>query len=156
MRRWHRWAVVGLTLAVAAGCASLGRGTFASPVVELKDVRVKGVGLHGGSLDVILDVYNPNSYRLDATKVTYTLFVDTNQVAMGEITKLVTLTEKTKSEVILPVTFTMNELLGAAKALTGMGSVNYRVAGNVTVSTPLGEFTRPYEGKGRYDALRGF
>lgn len=156
MKRWKRWAVAALGLIAAAGCASLGRGTFASPVVELKDVRVKGIGLQGGSLDVVLDVYNPNSYRLDATKVTYTLFVDTNKVAMGEVDKRVTLTEKTKSEVVLPVTFTMNELLGAAKALMGMGSVNYRVMGNVTVSTPVGEFTQPYEGKGRYDALRGF
>ncbi len=156
MRYRRAWSVAAMVLLAAAGCASLGRGTFASPVVELKDVRVKGVGLQGGSLDVILDVYNPNNYRLDATRVTYTLFVDTNKVAMGEITKLVTLTQGTKSEVVLPVTFTIQELLGAAKALTGTGSVNYRVAGNVTVSTPVGDFTRPYESKGRYDAMRGF
>jgi LEA14-like dessication related protein len=155
MRQYKRWLLAGLALVVTAACASLGRGTFATPVVELKDVRVKGIGLQGGSLDVILDVYNPNNYRLDATKVTYTLFVDTNRVATGEITKLVTLTEHMKSEVVLPVSFTMQELLGAAKMLTGTGSVDYRVAGDVTVATPFGKFTRPYVGKGRYDSLRG-
>lgn len=157
MRQYKRWAVAGLALVAtaAAACASMGRSTFATPVVELKDVRVKGIGLQGGSLDLILDVYNPNNYRLDATKVTYTLFVDTNQVATGEITKLVTLTEHVKSEVVLPVSFTVQQLLGAARMLTGTGSVDYRVAGDVTVATPFGSFTRPYNGKGRYDTLRG-
>ena len=42
MRYRRAWSVAAMVLLAAAGCASLGRGTFASPVVELKDVRVKG------------------------------------------------------------------------------------------------------------------
>jgi LEA14-like dessication related protein len=141
-------------LAGAGACAALGRSSFANPVVELKDVRLKGVGMEGGSLDVILDVYNPNDYRLDASKVTYRLFVDTAQIAMGEVNKLVTLENQKKTEVILPVTFTTRELFGAAAALTRTGSVDYRVVGDVTMATPFGSFTRPYEGRGRFDSLR--
>jgi LEA14-like dessication related protein len=148
--------VAGVALVAVAGCASLGRGAFATPVVQLKDVRVGQIGLQGGALELVLDVYNPNSYRLDATKLTYTLFVDTNRVATGEINQLVTLTERTNTEVVLPVAFSIKELMGAAKVLTGRGSVDYRVAGEVTVATPARNFTRPYEAKGRYDALRGF
>ena len=96
-------AVVGLSTLGASGCASLAKQAFANPVVEVKNVVVKGVGTQGGSLDVILDVYNPNEYRMDATKLSYTVWVDTNQVALGEIEKLVTLKDKGHSEVIVPV-----------------------------------------------------
>jgi hypothetical protein len=32
--------------------------------------------------------------------------------------------------------------------------VDYRVVGDVTMATPFGSFTRPYEGRGRFDSLR--
>lgn len=150
--------VVALAAAAlaASACAGFLRHEFGTPVVELRDVRLKGLGVQGGSLDLVLDVYNPNSYRLDASRVTYRLLVDTTQVASGEINKLVTLETKKKSEVILPVSFTTRELLGAAAAITRTGSVDYTVRGELTVATPWGNFTRPYEGKGRFDSLRPF
>ena len=63
----------------------LGKAAFEQPVVKLKDVRVRGVGLTGGSLDVLLSVYNPNHYRLDATRLTYqvNLAGDSVHVANG-------------------------------------------------------------------------
>jgi LEA14-like dessication related protein len=152
-----RYLIAGLMAVAAVGssaCSAVARSTFGTPTVQLKDVRVKGIGLNGGSLDLVLDVYNPNAYRLDATKLTYNLFVDTNKVATGEVAQHVQLDDKKTTEVILPVTFTFQEMLGAAKVITGMGSVDYRVTGDVTVATPFGNFTRPYEGRGRYDTLR--
>lgn len=145
--------VVGLVMS-AASCAGFLRHEFGTPVVELKDVRVKGIGIEGGSLDLVLDVYNPNNYRLDASHLTYTLFVDTSAIATGEINKLVTLETKKKSEVILPVTFNTRELMGMAQALTRTGSLDYTVKGEMTVATPFGNFTRPYMGNGRFDSLR--
>jgi hypothetical protein len=34
-----------------------------------------------------------------------------------------------------------------------MGSVEYRVLGDVTVATPAGQFTRPYDQRGRFTTL---
>ncbi len=154
MKRYVIAAALAIAAVGGAACSSMARNAFGTPVVQLKDVRVKGVGLNGGSLDLVLDVYNPNAYRLDATKLTYSLYVDTNKVAVGEVLQRVQLDDKKTTQVILPVTFTFREMLGAAKVITGMGSVDYRVTGDVTVATPFGSFTRPYEGKGRYDTLR--
>ena len=92
-----RVALAVTILAMAAACGGYLRSEFGTPVVELKDVRVKGIGFQGGSLDLVLDVYNPNSYRLDASRITYALLVDTTSIASGEITKLVTLETKKKS-----------------------------------------------------------
>lgn len=135
------------------GCARMARQAFQNPVVELHDVVVKGIGMSGGSLDVVLDVYNPNGYRIDASRVTYVLFADSLKVATGEVTKLVTLDDKKTSRVTLPVNFTMRELTQAANILLQRGSVDYTVEGDFTLATPFGSITRPYRSKGRYDTL---
>jgi LEA14-like dessication related protein len=132
----------------------MARQAFQNPVVELHDVVIKGIGLQGGSLDVVLDVYNPNGYRIDASRVTYTVFADSLKVATGEVTKLVTLEDKKTSRVTLPVNFTMRELQQAAGILLQRGSVDYTVQGDFTLATPFGSITRPYRSKGRYDTLR--
>ena len=78
-------AVAASALIIGAGCSALGRAAFENPVVTLRDVKVRGVGLTGGSLDVLLSVYNPNHYRLDATRLTYrvNLAGDSVTVASG-------------------------------------------------------------------------
>jgi hypothetical protein len=35
------------------------------------------------------------------------------------------------------------------------GTVNYRVRGDFTVATPIGNFTRPYDQAGRYASVSG-
>lgn len=155
-RRWmDRAALVTLVLvAVAAtSCKSLARQAMANPVVEVKDVVVKGMGTTGGSLDVILDVYNPNEFRMDATKITYELWVDSSRVADGAIDKVVTLGEKSRSDIIVPVNFTYNEMRAVLNKFMLRGVVDYQVKGQFTVVTPFGNITRPYSGTGRLDSV---
>ncbi len=143
-----------VALAGVAGCRTLAKQVFANPVVEVKNVQVKGIGLQGGSLDVILSVYNPNEYRLDATRISYQVWVDSSSVATGEIEKLVTLADKGTSEVVVPVEFTYAAVQKAVRQFAQRGSVDYRVTGNFTMVTPFGNITRPYSGAGRLDSFR--
>jgi LEA14-like dessication related protein len=138
---------------VATACAPLARSAFRNPTVELKNVVVKGIGLQGGSLDVVLDVYNPNDYRIDVGRVSYTVFAESLQVAMGEVTKRVTLEGKKATTVTLPVNFGLRELNKAANILMARGSVDYTVQGEFALDTPFGSITRPYKSSGRYDSL---
>ncbi len=152
-RRW----MLGLALiaaAGAAGCKSLARQVFANPVVEVKDVKIRAVGFQGGSLDIILDVYNPNEFRVDARRVNYVVMVDSAQIATGDIEKLTTLDNKAHAEVVVPVNFTYQAVQKAAEALARRGSINYQVRGSFTMATPFGDITRPYSGSGRWDSLR--
>ncbi len=144
--------VAALFIVFAGGaCATFGRQAFRTPTVELMDIRIKGIGLDGGSLDLVLDVYNPNDYRIDITRLSYTLIADTSQVATGVVTRRVTLKSKQPTDVSLPVSFTMRELMGAAEVLLRKGSVDYVVKGDVTVDSPFGSVTKPYEGRARLD-----
>lgn len=152
----RRWMVGLVLLAVAgvAGCKTLARQAFANPIVEVKDVKVRGVGLTGGSLDVILDVYNPNDYRIDARRVNYTVFVDSMQIATGDIERLLTLTNKGHSEIVVPVEFTLATVQRAMQRFAQRGSVDYRVTGSFTMATPFGDITRPYSGTGTLTSFR--
>lgn len=143
-------AAAGVVM-LSAGCATLGRQAFRAPTVELRDIRIRGIGLDGGTLDLVLDVFNPNEFRMDATRLTYTLVADTTVVATGAVTKRVTLLNRARSEVLLPVSFSMKELMGVAQVMLKKGSVDYTVKGEVTLDSPFGSMTRPFEGKARLD-----
>ncbi len=139
-------------LALSA-CASLGRSVFATPTVELKELKVRSIGFSGGTVDVIVNVNNSNDYRLDATHLTYNLYVDTNKVFFGEIKRTVTLEANKKTEVTIPVQFSIQDLVRATQLLGKTGGVDYRVVGEVTAATPGATFTRPYAGKGHFDDI---
>ncbi|MCE2900472.1 MAG: LEA type 2 family protein [Gemmatimonas sp.] len=145
---------VAATFAVG-GCAALGRATFTEPDVRLREFVVTGLGLTGGSVDLVLSVYNPNGYHLDAVKMTYRVDVDSIKLGEGELADRFVVQEKDSSLVRLPVRFTYAGLGAAGRALITSGTVNYRVRGDFTVATPLGSFTRPYDRTGRYSSVTG-
>ena len=147
-----------LALAVVGGataCASVGRSVFEQPVVTFKDLRVNGLGLQGGSLDVVLNVYNPNRFALNATRLTYQLMVDSVALGTGALDERFVVQRGDSSTVRLPVSFTYAGLGTAGRQLLRSGTVNYRVLGDVTVATPLGSFTRPYDRTGHFSTLGG-
>jgi LEA14-like dessication related protein len=153
----RRFVVVSaVTFAVAAaGCATLARQAFQEPVVSVRNIRLNGLGLTGGSVDVDLAVYNPNNYRLDATRLTYRLLFDTVTFATGALTEHQTVQSRDTTVVRIPVSFTYRGVGEAGRQILQTGTVNYRLAGDVTVGSPLGNFTVPYSTTGRFSTLGG-
>lgn len=146
----------GLTLVGGAvGCATLGRAVFKEPVVNFRSIRLNGLGITGGSMDLELAVYNPNSFNLETTRFTYNLLMDSVQVADGLIDTRRTFTSGDTSVVTIPINFTYAGLGRVGQELMRSGTINYRVLGDLTVDTPLGNFTRPYDQTGRFTPLRG-
>lgn len=155
-RALARRTVPVLAVAVAAGaCASVGRAVFEQPVVSFQDLRINGLGLQGGSVDVVLSVYNPNRYSLNATRLTYRLLVDSVALGNGAIDREFTVQRGDSTMVRLPVTFSYAGLGAAGRQLLRQGTVNYRVLGDVTVGTPLGSFTRPFDRTGHFTSFGG-
>ena len=155
VRRWMMAGVAASLTMSGAACATLGRATFAEPVVTLREFSVTGLGLTGGSLEVVLSVYNPNGYKLDALRMTYQVDVDTTTLGSGALAERFVVAEKDSSTVRLPVRFTYAGLGAAGRSLLSAGTVNYRVRGDFTVATPLGNFPRPYDRTGRYSSVSG-
>ncbi len=140
---WTRWAVAAVV--AVAGCASVARAVFKEPYVELRDVKVKGLGLEGGALDVTLAVYNPNDFALQTVKLTYQVLVDSTLVGAGETPQQYALTKGDTTLVTMPLDFSYKGIGRAAQQLFLRGTVNYRVRGELGVQTPIGTFTRPYD-----------
>jgi LEA14-like dessication related protein len=150
------FGVVSAAVAVTAGCSALGRQAFQQPIVHLQDVRVNGLGLSGGNLDVKLSVYNPNGYRMDATRMTYNVIVgDSVRFATGTVDNRFTVNGNDSSVVTIPVNFTYSGIGAAGRQLLNTGGVNYHVDGDVIVGTVVGNFTVPYSSTGRFNALGG-
>jgi LEA14-like dessication related protein len=150
-----RFIVAALTLIAGVGCATLGGRSFKEPIVHFQDARITGLGITGGSLEVKLSVYNPNGFRLDGTRLTYKLMVDSVRFGEGVLADRFQVQEKDSTIVTLPLSFTYSGVGEAGRQLMNTGAVNYRVLGDVTVATPLGNFTRPYDQTGRFSTLQG-
>jgi LEA14-like dessication related protein len=145
--------MVAASAAIAvAGCSTLGKAIFQQPIVNLKNVQIRGVGLTGGSLDVVLGVYNPNHYRLDATRLTYRVMMggDSLQVANGALDSRFSVNDNDSTTVTIPVSFTYAGLGAAGRSILNTGAVSYHVLGDVTVGSPVGNFTVPYSSVGRF------
>ena len=157
IQRRTKLAAAALVAFAIAGCASLGAlGGFQQPVVNFKDLRVRGLGLSGGSLDAYLNVYNPNGFNLDATRLTYTVSVGDNaQLGTGALDSRFTVQNKDSTTIRIPIDFTYAGIGAAARQMMQSGSVPYNVSGDVTVATPVGNFTVPYSGTGRFSAFGG-
>ena len=147
-------------MALSAGCSMLGKAAFQQPVVNLRDVSVQGVGLTGGQLAVKLNVYNPNGYRLDATRLSYSVQVGEDNgggvnLATGILDSQFTVQSGDSTVVTIPVSFTYAGIGAAGRQLLNSGAVPYRVNGDVTVGTVVGNFTVPYSSTGRFTAFGG-
>lgn len=149
----QRFALV-VTAVLGLGCASVARGVFREPVVSYKDAMITGLGVSGGNLEVVLSIYNPNSFRLDGTGLTYRIAVDSVPFGNGLLSDRFTVQEGDSTTVRLPVSFSYAGIGQAGRQLIQTGSVNYTVSGEITVGTPIGSFTRPYSGRGRLTTIR--
>ncbi len=110
MKRLAVKTLLATTVAVAA-CSFLGKQAFEQPIVHLQKVEIAGIGLTGGSLNVELSVYNPNHYRLDATRLTYRVLLNSDSVTLadGAMEQPFTVKDNDSTIVKIPVNFAYRE-----------------------------------------------
>jgi LEA14-like dessication related protein len=75
---------------------------------------------------------------------------DSVRIADGELTNRFTVQDGATQTVTIPVSFTYAGLGTAGRSLLNTGGVNYHVLGDVTVGSPVGNFTVPYSSTGRF------
>jgi LEA14-like dessication related protein len=152
-----RKTIVMTAMAAVAlgGCATLGLGGFKQPLVQFSDVKIRGLGITGGALDIVLSVYNPNGFDLNATRLSYKLMVEDKDLGTGVLDRAFRVKDRDSTFVTIPMDFTYAALGAAGRQLLSSGAVNYRVLGDIGVETPLGRFTVPYDQRGRFSSFGG-
>ena len=131
-----------------AACATVGRLSFSDPDVQLKQINITGLGLTGGTLDLVFDVYNPNSYRLRSTRVEVALDLEQTHFGDALLERPLDLSPENHSEVVMPVRFEWSGVGAGARALLTKQTVGFGITGRVLLSTPLGGKAVAVRGQG--------
>lgn len=151
---------VAATLALTAACGgSSAPGPyvppvpFDEPIVAMRDVRLAGAGLTGGSMDIVVSVYNPNDYAVQTPRMSYHLLLDTTRVANGSFDALLEVPAHDSAQIRLPATFSYLSMRNAGRGAAAVGTVSYRLVGHISVGTPYGRLSAPYDRIGRFAPL---
>jgi LEA14-like dessication related protein len=125
---------------VVVGCASLRSALrFEEPQLALEAINVTGLGLTGGTLDLVFDAYNPNDYRLRSTRLEVSLDLEGTHFGDALIDKPLDLSPQNHSRVVVPVRFEWAGVGAGARALLDRRGIRYRLGGAVLVETPIGD-----------------
>jgi LEA14-like dessication related protein len=120
------------------GCATLRQLRFEHPTVQLEAVEITRLGLQGGTLDLWLDVFNPNSYDLRATRMEATLDLEETHFGSAALEENVVLSSTEHKRVVIPVTFTWEGVGAGARGLLERGAVSYDMEASMWLGGSLG------------------
>src|SRR6266850_3375226 len=137
-----------LAMALLAGCATLRGLTFQEPQLSLQEIDITGIGLTGGTFDLVFDVYNPNDYRIRSTRLEVGVDLERTHFGDALLDRPLDLSPTNHSRVVVPVRFEWAGLGAGARALVTKRAVGYGITGRVLVDTPLGEKTVVLQGTG--------
>ena len=140
---------VTLLTVTLSSCATLRNAlTFENPQIELQEINVTGLGLSGGTLDLVFDVYNPNDYRLRSTRLEVGLELAGTDFGNALIDKPLDLSPVNHSRVVMPVRFAWTGVGAAARSLLESQELPYGITGAVLLDTPIGEKRVELKSKG--------
>jgi len=134
LRPWAALALMLGILAAVPACSLFVR----SPEVAIVDVRVVGLGLTGGTAEILLQVDNPNRFNLEVREFSYLLEVADpsrperwDTLAVGVTADTLQLDRRAVSVVPLRVPFRYGALGTALRAWMQGGEIPYRLEGEV-------------------------
>jgi LEA14-like dessication related protein len=124
-------------LLLSVACSALGIN-FREPDIQLDHVVVRGIGLSGGNLDLVLRVENPNTFSLNGTKLE--VGIDVEGSHLGDITydDDFVIPEEGHTTITLPLRFGWSGVGSAVRAALGYGELPYEMKGQATLSLPGG------------------
>lgn len=145
----RRWLAGACVVAALAGCKTLANALqFAEPEVQLKEVQITGLGLTGGTLNLALDVYNPNDYRLRSTRLELGIDLENTHFGDALLETPLELPSQQHTLVTLPVRFEWAGVGAGARALLARQAIAFGLTGTAYLGTPLGDRRVQVHGSG--------
>jgi len=129
-------------------CATLGKLAFSEPDIQLKEVDITRLGLSGGTMNLIFDVYNPNSYRIRSTRMELGVDLEATHFGDAVLEKPLDLSAENHNQVVVPVRFEWAGVGAGARALLSRQAIRYGLTGAVFLDTPLGDKRLALHGSG--------
>jgi LEA14-like dessication related protein len=152
MRVGGRSCLAALVMSATA-CSAIGE-YFKEPDIELDRVVVRGLGVSGGNLDLVVKVDNPNNFTLHGTRLQ--IGVDVEGSHLGDITydDDFTVAESGTTTITLPLSFGWAGVGSAIRTALGSGDLPYKMKGQVELKTPWGRKEIPFTREGRVPLTR--
>lgn len=146
------------TLCLTASAGLLGCSGIPSeildPELQLQQVVVRGAGLTGGTMDLVVSVYNPNQFDIRGTKLQLGFDVEGSHVGDITFTDEFRVDQGDTTTVVLPMRFNWSGVSAALRAALEYGDIPYKMRGQATVQTPLGARVIPFTREGRAPLTR--
>ena len=120
-------------------CATLGKLAFSEPDIQLKSIDITGLGLSGGTMNLIFDAYNPNDYRMRSLRIEVGLDLEGTHFGDAVLEKPLDLSPQNHNQVVVPVRFEWAGVGAGARALLSRQAIRYGLSGAVLLDTPIGE-----------------
>src|SRR5438067_12755271 len=113
----HLASRISLAALASVSCATLGRLAFTEPDVSLQEIAVTGIGLTGGTFDLVFDVYNRNEYCIRSTRLAGGVELEGTHFGDALLGRPLGLSPTNHSGVVVPVRFEWAGVRGAAEAV---------------------------------------
>jgi LEA14-like dessication related protein len=125
-------------LAPAALACSAWGDNLKKPELQLDHAVLRGVGLAGGNLDLVVRIQNPNNFTLHADKLEVGFEVEGSH--LGDITYEddFAVAENGETTLTLPLRFGWLGVGRAVRAALGYGDLPYTMKGQATLKIPGG------------------
>src|SRR5947199_3047891 len=133
-----RIPTVSVLAAVLGSCATLGRLSFKEPELQLEAINITGLGLTGGTFDLVFDVYNPNDYRIRSTRLEVGSDLEGTHFGDALLERPLDLSPSNHSRVVVPVRCEWADLGAGAKGLLTHKAAGFGLTGRVLRQPPLG------------------
>ena len=141
MNSGRRRLVFVLTLLTGLGaCASLPENLVARPDVQLRDVRVLGLGFKNQTFLLSFDIHNPNPYPLPVKHIRYGVRLDGQRFASGQTGSDIAVPAGGDAEFAISVEL---DLLATAPRLLSIvregvrRDIPYELEGELSVDIPM-------------------
>ena len=152
MRLLFAWLLLAPLTSVGA-CSAISE-MFVEPDVQLERVVVRGVGITGGNLDLIVGVENPNSFSLQGTRLDVGFEVEGQHLGEIAYDDDFSVIEKGRTTLTLPMAFSWAGVGSGVRAALGSGDLPYRMKGQVELRTPIGRKKVSFTREGRVALTR--
>ncbi len=139
---------------LCVACATLGKLVFTEPDIQLQEINITGLGMTGGTLDLVFDVWNPNDYRIRSTRIEVGVDLEGTHFGDALLDRPLDLSPTNHSRVVVPVRFEWAGLGAGARALLTRQAVVYGITGAAIFDTPLGDQRVALQGKGNVPLRR--
>lgn len=115
--------------------------------LSLSDVQIRNIGLSSATLEVYINMYNPNN-GITATldRMDYSVYANGNNLGNGQITQRVDIPPQGTKTVSSAFQVSYAGTLRAVwSALTGGGNIKWNLKGTAYFDTPLGTLNIPID-----------